>query len=76
MEEKRLRELAGLNEAAVNANELLSDMRDISDEFKRDRAGVRDQLRQMLKKDNRKSQITKEFLGELLNRIIGIGQTE
>ena len=73
MEEKRLRKLAGLNEAAVNANEILSDMRDIADEFKKDRTGVRNKLRQVIKENSRESQITKEFLSKLISRVFELG---
>jgi len=75
MDEKQLRKYAGLNESeevlteTPDANGMLGDMRDIDEEFKRDRKRVRDILRLMIKTDRKESEITESFLADLLGTI-------
>jgi hypothetical protein len=69
MDEKRLRELAGLLTEGVEANAMFSDMKEIGEEFRENRQGVRKILREMIKSRPRESKITADFLTDLLGTI-------
>ena len=68
MDEKRLRELAGLQEG-TSANDVFSDIRDIDEEFKKDRIRVRGILRMMIKADPRGAKVMEDFLADLIATI-------
>ena len=71
MDEKRLRELAGVErlDEVSSANDMFSDIRDIDEEFKKDRIRVRGILRMMIKADVRGAKVTEEFLADLIATI-------
>jgi hypothetical protein len=68
MDTNRLKKLAGLNEA-TNANDVFSDIRDIGDEFKKDRIRVRAILRMMIKAAPHDAKIMEDFLASLISTI-------